>query len=470
LSYSPDESEEIMRNTTMRDKLQEVFSAESTSDRLENSSSDEVLAAMRATRRKLTKKTPPTPITRLNPFKNESFTRMTPESRATAVSRTASPRYVPPPRRANPFAVHTYAVVTETAEESEEQKAGTEKTAKTGTEGLGTEKTAKTGTEGLGTRDSETEKAGSKELVTWDLETATQMVVEAAKMPASDLTSEPVSAPPGKTERGAPAAPEKDESLQAAKPMAPATPPAVEVKPTLEIQNAAPAETSLPSSENAVLSIDQNRAATASQATPATETHETASVISQTNLSWLEQPTLFREDLKDIVDRLRDAKNNIAFALEQSRGREKKLQEELFDVQYAIEQQKENLRKIDNTISACALVAEQSTGIQPGLLTTTKTHHKTEENGQRRNSSGSRRWNLNDPSMCRQEDIIKFFAANGGRNWTAGEIRETLPAIKRAHAKKYLNVLLATLYKNGKVQRVGEGIYRAIDEEDLKVS
>jgi hypothetical protein len=185
-------------------------------------------------------------------------------------------------------------------------------------------------------------------------------------------------------------------------------------------------------------------------------------VSSSSNLEWLNKPTPFKDHLKGMVENLSDAKNNIAFTLEQLRARQKKLESELFEVQFLIEQQKDNLRQLDDTISACALVAEQSASIPPGLLTSVtahKTHAKTEDytNGKIKHRG------LDDPTACHQGDIVKFFAMHPNSDWTSSTILEELPEIKREHAKKYLNVLLPTMYKGGKIQRVGIGIYRALE-------
>ena len=190
---------------------------------------------------------------------------------------------------------------------------------------------------------------------------------------------------------------------------------------------------------------------------------EPAAVVSpSSNLEWLNKPTPFKDHLKGMVENLRDAKNNIAFTLEQLRGRQKKLEDELYQVQFSIEQQKENLRQLDDTISACALVAEQSASIPPGLLTSTmvhKTHAKTENYVKGKNHYRD----PNNPSTCRQLDLEKFFADNPDSDWTAHTIWERLPPIKKEHARKYLSVLLPTMYNNGKIQRVAIGTYRALE-------
>jgi hypothetical protein len=196
---------------------------------------------------------------------------------------------------------------------------------------------------------------------------------------------------------------------------------------------------------------------------PAEPAEKPAAVVSpSSNLEWLNKPTPFKDHLRGMVENLRDAKNNIAFTLEQLRGRQKKLEGELFEVQFSIEQQKENLRQLDDTISACALVAEQSASIPPGMLTSTtvhKTHAKTENYAKEKNHYRD----PNNPSTCRQLDIEKFFADNPDSDWTAHKICERLPPIKQEHARKYLSVLLPTMFNSGKIQRVALGTYRALE-------
>lgn len=187
------------------------------------------------------------------------------------------------------------------------------------------------------------------------------------------------------------------------------------------------------------------------------------------NLEWLTKPTPFKDHLKGMVDKLRDAKTNIAFTLEQLRarqkkleGEQKKLEDELYQVQFSIEQQKDNLRQLDDTISACALVAEQSATIPSGLLTSVtahKIHAKTEDHSNEK----PRYRSPDDPTACHQRDIVEFFATHPNSDWQIPKILEELPEIKKEHAKRYLNVLLPAMVKTGKIQRVSIGVYRSLE-------
>lgn len=178
------------------------------------------------------------------------------------------------------------------------------------------------------------------------------------------------------------------------------------------------------------------------------------------NLAWLEKQTPFGENLKGMVSILRDAKTRIVCDLEQLRKRQKNLEAELFQVQYSVEQKKDDLRQLDNTISACALVAEQSTGIQPGLLALNGTHHRKPTNGAGKHIPHT--FGKNDPGTLHLDEIRKFFAENPDTNWTAGEICKQLPESKQEHGKTYLSTALTNLTQMEEIQRVDRGIYRLI--------
>lgn len=186
------------------------------------------------------------------------------------------------------------------------------------------------------------------------------------------------------------------------------------------------------------------------------DVEDAPAVVLPSNLGWLKKPTPFASNLTAIVDELRDARQRVIFTLEQHQARQKEFRKQLDAAEYGIEEEKENLRILDDNISACALVAEQSANLKPGLLVANKIHHEKKVRG----PYTSRRWNLDDATMCHQKDIIRFFEANPNMNWTALEIKKTLPAAKQEHAKKHLNIILSALNKMGVIRRVGNGIYR----------
>ena len=171
-----------------------------------------------------------------------------------------------------------------------------------------------------------------------------------------------------------------------------------------------------------------------------------------------------------MVARLRTAKAAIAFALEQLRARRKKTEEELAARQHylegidrQVEHERENLRKIDDTITASTLLAEQAAAIDPGLLTSRGTHHKTAGGG----GDGKRyanRWS-DDPSILHIADMRSFFAEHpeiphGKDGWDAAAIVAELLPVKQEHAKLSLPAMLKVMADAGEIERVGRGLYR----------
>src|SRR5208337_1459674 len=190
-----------------------------------------------------------------------------------------------------------------------------------------------------------------------------------------------------------------------------------------------------------------------------------ASLVLPSDLSWLDKPSPFSSPLKAMVDSLRDAKTRIAFQMEQQRARKaklegevKKLQDELYMVEFRVEEQREGLRRVDDIISACALVAEQSVSIDPNLLVVNGAHKKSVDlkpDGRVRYA----RPDEHDPTILRLCDLRKFFAANPNIKWTAKEILEQMPPTKRAHGKRAISVALAAMTRAGEIERVGAGTY-----------
>lgn len=178
------------------------------------------------------------------------------------------------------------------------------------------------------------------------------------------------------------------------------------------------------------------------------------------NLAWLKKETPFAANLTGIVDNLRDARQTVIFALKEHETRAQGFQKQLEVEQWGIEVERENLRILDNTISACALVAEQSAGIDPALLGRNGNHRKASNAApvQRRAYQPTK----DDPSVFRVADARKFFAENPGTNWTAAEIIPNIPAAKRTHAKTSLPAILSSLAEYGDIARIGRGVFRAL--------
>ncbi len=221
-------------------------------------------------------------------------------------------------------------------------------------------------------------------------------------------------------------------------------------------------KTTSPDMEAAIhLALQAARPVPSAQPEPAVTAVETGPAADPlpADLNWLSKPTPFGDPLQGMVAKLRNAKTKIACSLEQLRGRQKKVEEELFAVQYEVEQARDNLRKIDDTISACALVAEQSASIQAGVLSEGNHHKKSADGSSRR---GVPMPDKDDPSILRVEDLRQFFKDNPGTNWSAAEIREQMPLIKREHAKVYLPSALTVMAAANEIERVDRGIYRAV--------
>lgn len=204
----------------------------------------------------------------------------------------------------------------------------------------------------------------------------------------------------------------------------------------------------------------------AAEEKPAQE--ETPHAALPANLQWLEQPTPFTDHLRPMVDKLRASKTNVVFTLEQSILRQTELKKQIVDLQdklykeeFVGEQQREYLHQLDESIAACALLAEQSISVAPllqALKSPTHKHHDGEKKTERR---AYHRASLDSPSMCHREDVVKIFATNPGRKWSRVELVNELPAAKRAHAKQYLYALLSMLNADGSIQRIAPGIYVA---------
>jgi len=179
-----------------------------------------------------------------------------------------------------------------------------------------------------------------------------------------------------------------------------------------------------------------------------------------TNLAWLDKPTPFSGNLSAIIESLRSARTLCACTLEEARARRKQKQDALDSEDFLILQQQEYLKSIENTMSACALVAEQSIGIEPRLLAPKSLHEKKPA---KVNAQGKRTIHMpdkDDPNILRIEEVKRFFDQNPNVNWTAAEIIAELPSHKRAHAKVYLSAAMSTLASNDAIERVGRGIYR----------
>jgi hypothetical protein len=379
-----------MRNTTMQDALTDILTR-GVNTQLEHQTDEAVLSAVKATRRKLTKKT-----------KEQNFAASFPSQNKPKP--VYAPRYIDPRSKRSPFSVHAYSAVTVPeppveaepeleVEESEQQVPVVE------------------------TKQPET--AASPKIVNVPIE---------LKSPAkvTPVTPIPIFEKPPE-DLGPVLVPIVKEAH-------------VEEKPQPETP--APPETPVIDSEYEDVETE-----------PA--------VVLPSNLEWLKKPTPFATNLTAIVNELRDARQRVIFTLEQYQARQKELRKQLDAAEYGIEEQKENLRVLDDNISACALVAEQSANLKPGLLVANQIYHHRHIERKMGTPFASVRARRNDPAVCHPDDLIQFFNANSGVNWSISEVYKALPASKKEHTQKQqIYALLSALAKSGRLQRVGNGIYR----------
>lgn len=384
---------EQMRNTTMQDALTDILTR-GVNTQLEHQTDEAVLSAVKATRRKLTKKTKEQGFAASFPSQNK------PKSPAFA------PRYIDP-RRKNPFAVHVHpaAFVPEPRVEAEPE---------------------------LEIKESEQ-----------------QVPVVETKQPETEASPKIVNVP-------------------------------IELKSPVEVTPATPAPIPEKQPENPRLVLEpfpearephlfEEKSQPETPALPETpvidseyEDVETEpAIVLPSNLEWLKKPTPFSTNLTAIVDELRDARQRVIFTLEQYQARQKELRKQLDAAEYGIEEQKENLRVLDDNISACALVAEQSANLKPGLLVANPIHHHRHTESKMGTPFASVRTRRRDPASCHPDDLIQFFKANSGVNWSVAEVYKGLPASKKEHTEKQqIYAILSALAKSGRLQRVGNGIYR----------
>ncbi len=402
-----------MRNTTMKDKLETILSSGvSTEIKVE---SDNAVVWRGSRQKTATKKKPapafiPPPVSQ-NPFENAGL---------------VGPRYIVPPKRKNPFAVHVYSVAS-TEESSIEAQ----------------------------------------------LEEAVLPEPEAVVVPKPVPEAAPVPAPKifvvQDTSSHKPVTPTLTPTLT---PTVISHPPEKVVEEIAEIAEEKPAveeeavveELAAPLLEMPVVeSAPEEKEEVIAEDAPPT-------ISLPPNLSWLNQQTPFGGELTQMVDKLRSAKTNVGFTLEQSISRQKDLrsqiaglQERLDKEEYFGEQQKDNLKQLDEVIAACALVAEQSAPVESILQQLTSAVHKkhpTRENGVVRRSY---KLSADDKTVCHSIDVIEFFNTHPGRNWSVQEIVAELPTVKRPSAKQNLYAHLSYMVQKGTLQRVGAGVYRALE-------
>jgi hypothetical protein len=408
-----------MRNNTMRETLEAALSAQNPA--LAGRSNEDVLSAVKATEREIRKeaagKKPRTIAIGRHPILPTNTTL----SRLKNSLSTASSRYIAPPNKVNPFSKHAFigepkgSIVDELNQASQPAIQPSEDTKPSAAHWFGTttsQPESQPASEPAGQQVSEKSDAGSP---THLAENAGPRLVDSERHETTSKTE--ATAP--HAEAGTPAA--------------------------------TPANT--------------NHSPGTPVATPAP--------VTLTNLAFLETRTAFSGELSGMVEKLRTARTAIAFTMEQLRGRRKKTEEELKAKQQELEgideqmnHARENLRKIEDTISASALLAEQAAGIDPGMFSAKNAHGKAHVAVKAAGNKYGNRWDTSNPTILRIADARQFFqehkdAPRGVKGWTSAAILAAMPEGKRAHGKTALPAMLKTLADEGTVERVDRGMYKA---------
>jgi hypothetical protein len=413
-----------MRNTTMRDKLEELLVAPN-DPQLEHRTAGLIASATKKRISPIKKKPAASPFSRGKTTMHEIAAELSKET-------ARSPRYVTPPKKQNPFKVHVYPASSEPEPVVEEEKPQPVVEAK--------------------------QAASKEEKIQTPAAHETPLgVAPWSPFTASVAIEKPELAPPVVVE---PVIVEAAEPLEK-------TPHEVDHLHGVFFPESLP---TLAETPNVFQKSVQPLAPVLSEAAEQeiSEEQEGAQpvILLPANLQWLEKPTPFGDHLRPMVDRLRGAKTDVVFVLEQSTARQADLRnqiaalkEKLDREEYLGEQQREYLHQLDEVMAACALVAEQSVGVESILhAPVVKKHVHVDETGKKRKYKV---WQADDPSLCHRSDIEKVFASDPGRKWDRNEILDALPAAKRAHGKVYTYAVLSTLTKEGIIRRLASGIYCA---------
>jgi len=430
-----------MRNTTMRDKLETILSS-GVSTEIKVESDNHVVWGGKVARQKaakeVKKKSAPAfiaPSVSQNPFKDVAL---------------VGPRYIVPPKRKNPFAVHVYPVVT-----SEEPNLETQ----------------------------------PEEIKTVLLESESAVVLEPISVPepvptpapkvfvVPDHTSHKPAAP--KVINQAPEKVVRQEEIAIAEAIVAEAIVAEAVVEETAVEETAVEEAVVEELAEEELVVEEPVATLLEMPALESISEEKKGIIYEDapptislppNLTWLDQSTPFGGELTQMVDKLRSAKTNVGFMLEQSIRRQKDLrgqlaglQERLDKEEYFGEQQKDSLKQLDEVIAACALVAEQSAPIESILQQMTNAVHKKHPEKEKRGSRRPYKMSADDKTVCHSVDVVEFFKTHPGRNWSVQEIICELPAMKRDSAKQNLYAHLSYMVQKGTLQRIGSGVYRALE-------
>jgi hypothetical protein len=173
-----------------------------------------------------------------------------------------------------------------------------------------------------------------------------------------------------------------------------------------------------------------------------------------------------------MANKLSMAKSVLAVSLGNLRARRMKVegecavkQRELEGIDHEIAAKLESVHRIDEAISANALLMEQISSIDPELLSKSPLKRPMPGGeGRRPHAIPSK----DDPSILRLEDVREFFRDHpepppGKTGWSAAAILEYMPAEKQAHGKSYLPSALTTEKNAGKLRLVERGLYLALE-------
>lgn len=168
--------------------------------------------------------------------------------------------------------------------------------------------------------------------------------------------------------------------------------------------------------------------------------------------------TPFKPHIVAMLGKLKDARNIVAADLEQTNKRLvkywdilKAAQADVDSTEMSVLTLTDKIEKIDQNIAECNRLDGMS--LEIASLIPQGIHHKLPTSGTVR----TRSWN--EPHVCRKTDVLSVIEQGPHRNWTAKEIVEALPPIKRANGKINTPSHLSVLASEGKVTRVTQGVY-----------
>lgn len=162
------------------------------------------------------------------------------------------------------------------------------------------------------------------------------------------------------------------------------------------------------------------------------------------------------------MGKLRDARNIIACDLEQANKHLGKYREVLQSAQRDVDSAElsvltlgDNLEKIDKNLSECNILEGMCLEIAALLPHGSSTHKKAPHEPE----ALKERMSFDDPRLCRRADVLAIFRAEPQRSWSAREVVEALPAVKRANGKQNVPSHLSVLNNDGQIARVTKGVY-----------